>query len=75
MQFDFLVFDFTSKRYANSLIEKIQSGNQLEKVEFALDISTIVKIVFSHIIDYQDMNDEIREFEYRLISYLENLEN
>jgi len=70
----FFGFDFSSKRYPNSLIEKIQSGNQLEKVEFVLDIRTIVKIVFSHIIDYQDMNDEIRDFEYRLISYLENHE-
>jgi len=70
----FFGFDFSSKRYPNSLIEKIQSGNQLEKIEFVLDIRTIVKIVFSHIIDYQDMNDEIREFEYRLISYLENYE-
>lgn len=70
----FFGFDFSSKRYPNSLIEKIQSGNHLKKVEFVLDIRTIVKMVFNHIIDYEDMNDEIREFEYRLISYLENYE-
>jgi len=71
----FFGFDFTSKRHPSSLVEKIMTGKQLEKVEYVLDIYTIVNLVFNHIIDYNDMTQEIRELKLNLINYLNEIEN
>lgn len=65
----FFGFDFSSKRSKNQIIEKIQTGEQLEKVEFSLDLNAIVDNVFWSILE--NITQEIKEFKSRLISYLE----